>query len=346
MNEPRIDKHLQNDKQIPLRPFLVAGIPFLIMLLAFLLSFFQGCTELGRASKQNLYDPTSQLSDDEGFVGKSNMLLQQLVTVVDSSVQATCLDSLNKRYKALEFALPYGEEHKAYIEAADLRLVAIHPEYISDPDLKVFYFNSRLPQLLRQQEQEKGETFFRMTISPSKSGTKNGVKPIDIKAITLIPSMFKVTLTKNPWTGTIFANDNCLFTDSNAIFLSYGNTVLPLRQQKRLTRESPIFFHAIMHDGTMATGPASGEKGAWQPINYYDYYLRRSATALHMPCVSSFTKRRKGPSWPVSSSATPTTAFSYRPQLPSTSWPTVVRKPSNPPPREHNDHRSSRSATA
>ena len=287
MNDPRIDKHLQNDKQLPLRPFLVAGIPFLVMLLAFLLTFFQGCTELGSASKHNIYDPTSSLSEDEGFVGKSNQLLRHLLAKVDSSVEATCLDSLNKRYKALEFALPYGEEHKAYIEAADLRLVAVHPEYISDDDLRVFYYNSRLPQLLRLQSQQKGETFFRLTLSPVPKTVRGGVKPIVVKDITLIPSMFKVMLTKSPWTGTIYANDNCLFSDTNAVFLSYGNTVLPLRTQKKLTRDNPILFQAVMHDGTLLASaqpsqttkePTSQTPRRPAPIDYYDYYTKAFAT--------------------------------------------------------------------
>lgn len=265
MAEPRIETRIKNDKQMPLRPFLVAGVPLLILLACLLLSFFKGCTDLGKASRQKLYDPTQSLAEDEGFVGRSNTLLAELLTIVDPSVEATCLDSLNKRYLALEFALPYGEEHKAAIEAADLRLVGIHPEYIKDERLRRFYYNSRLPQLLQQQDEQKGETYFRFKCH-GKSGKVQGTRPIEITSIKLIPSMFKVMLSKNPWKGTIFGPDNCLFADRQTVFLTYGNSVLPLRGERHLTRENPVFIRAIMQDGSLRS--PEGE------IDYYDYYLK------------------------------------------------------------------------
>ena len=279
MAEPKIDNEKIKDRQIKLRPFLVAGIPMLILLLIICLSFFKGCTDLGKVSKAGIYDPTLEVSDDEGFVGKSNHLLQVLVNEVDSTVEATCLDSLNKRYRALEFALPYGEEHKAYIEASDLRLVGIHPEHIHDESLRQFYYNSRLPLLLQQQNEQKGETYFRFScrgVSRQSIKAKHHLdsRPIEILSITLIPSMFKVALNKNPWTGVIIGAGNCLFSTDNAIYLSYGNSVLPLRKEKRLNRENPLFFHAMMKEGTLLS-----DEGA---IDYYDYYKKAfKDTCLH-----------------------------------------------------------------
>ena len=265
MPEPRIETHIKNDKQMPLRPFLVAGVPLLILFACLLLSFFKGCTDLGKASRQKIYDPTQSLAEDEGFVGRSNTLLAELLNIVDPSVEATCLDSLNKRYLALEFALPYGEEHKATIEAADLRLVGIHPEYIKDDKLRRFYYNSRLPQLLQQQDEQKGETYFRFQCR-GKKGSVQGTRPIEVTSIKLIPSMFKVMLSKNPWKGTIYGPDNCLFATGKTIFLTYGNSVLPLRNEQHLTRENPVFFRAVMQDGTLLTPQGK--------IDYYDYYLK------------------------------------------------------------------------
>ncbi len=275
MAEPRIDNHQRicQDKQIRLRPFLVAGIPCLLLLLTIGLSFFKGCTDLGRVSKENIYDPTRNVAEDEGFVGKSNRLLQTLLSITDSTVEATCLDSLNKRYPALEFALPYGEEHKEYIEASDLRLVAIHPEYIEEESLRRFYFNSRLPQLLQQQDEQKGETFFRFVCKGVK-GKRRGTRPLEILSITVIPTMFKVALSKNPWTGTILGAENCLFSPRNAVFLSYGNAVLPLRDEQRLNRENPVFVHAIMSSGKLLMDQ--------KDIDYYQYYQQVfQSDALH-----------------------------------------------------------------
>ena len=263
MAEPKIDTHIDKDQQIALRPFLMAGVPLLILVIALLASCFKRCTSLGAAGHESIYDPTATLSDDEGFVGKSNELLRELLTQVSSDTEGTCLDSLNKRYKALEFALPYGEEHKAYIEAADLRLVAIHPEYIEDGKMREFYYNSRLPQLLRRQNEQRSETYFRFTCQASTRHVA-GTRPIEITSIKVIPSMFKVLLRKNPWTGSIYGARNCLFPDSGTIYLTYGSTVLPLRAERRLNRDNPEHFHAIMQDGSLLYG--------FDKIDYYRYY--------------------------------------------------------------------------
>ncbi|MBP5385899.1 MAG: hypothetical protein J6Y97_00770 [Prevotella sp.] len=265
MEEPRIDPQLHKDSHVALRPFLVAGVPILILLLAVVLSFFQGCTALGKVSNDNLYDPSSEVGKDEGFVGKANLLLRELVADVDNSVSSTCLDSLNRHYPALEFALPYAEAHKPYIEASDLRLVAIHPERIKDESLREFFFNSRLPQLLQRQGEQLDETYFRIRCRGVDSRV-NHTRPIEVKSIELLPSMFKVALAKNPWTGIIMGAPNSLFCDSDAVFLTYGNSVLPLHNEPRLTRDNPLQFHAVMGEGTL--------KGAHGDIDYYDYYLR------------------------------------------------------------------------
>ena len=284
MEEPRIEPQLQGDGQNRLRPFLVAGVPVLILLVAVVLSFLQGLTPLGRASSDKLYDPSAKVGEDEGFVGKANVLLRELVADVDTTVSATCLDSLNKRYRALEFALPYGEEHKPYIEASDLRLVAIHPERISDERLRQFYFNSRLPQLLQRQSEQLDETFFRFRCRGEHVRVGH-VRPIEVVSIRLLPSMFKVALAKNPWTGVVTGAPNCLFADSGVVFLTYGNSMLPLHNERRLTRENPIHFHALMGEGTL-----SAARG---PIDYYDYY-RRAFDDGQPHCINIDLRERAG----------------------------------------------------
>lgn len=265
MEEPRIETRIRSDKEIRLRPFFVAGVPVLILLLAILSSFMKGFTSLGQAGGGKLYNPAEKVGEDEGFVGKANVLLRELVADVDESVKATCLDSLNKRYPALEFDLPYGEEHKPYIEASDLRLVAIHPERIKSEKLRKFYFNSRLPQLLQKQSEQLDETFFKIRFKGESIKVGN-VRPIDLQYIQLVPSMFKVALAKNPWTGAVYGAPNCLFADSDAVFLTYGNCMLPLHNENRFTRDNMQKFHAVMSDGTLV-----GQNG---PIDYYDYYLK------------------------------------------------------------------------
>lgn len=286
MPEPKIDPHLHKDRQIAIRPFLVGGVPLFVLLLALLLTCFKKCTALGEAGRATLYDPTATLSADEGFVGKSNQLLSDLLLQVSSETQGTCLDSLNKRYKALEFALPYGEEHKAYIEASDLRLVAIHPEYIEDAKMREFYYNSRLPQLLQRQSDQLSETYFRFTCHADQKRV-DGIRPLEVTSIKVIPSMFKVALSKNPWSGSILGTSNCLFSDSSTIYMTYGSTVLPLRDERRLNRENPADFQAIMQEGILLYGH--------QKIDYYDYYKKVFDTPETRAIRISMHDRRDSP---------------------------------------------------
>jgi len=282
MEEPKINLNDQKWRSI-----LVVCLPALILLVAVALSFFKGCTALGTEGEKTVYDPSEC---GEGFVTKANKVLSMLLQQVDTTCFAVSLDSLNARYRALEFALPYGEEDKAYIEASDIRLVAIHPEYIKDDDLRNFYFNSRLPQLLSQQSQHLGETFFSirsrgMNLNEyggfGRDGKRHGVRndgrrPIVIESIKLIPSMFRVALEKNPWTGVIESCESCLFPDSSCVYLTYGNTMLPLHRDRRFanagSENHTIHFQAIMNEGILLWKPDN--RRTQSPIDYYSYYQK------------------------------------------------------------------------
>lgn len=217
---------------------------------------------LVQTGEKDVYNPAE---NGAGFVLKANELLSVLLNDVDETVAITSLETLNKHYPALEFALPYEEGGRVYIEASDLRLIGIHAERIKDDKLRRFYFNSRLPQLLQQQQEHLGETFFKIKTRsiPAISG---GMRAIEVTAIKMIPSMFKVALTRHLWRGTIECTPNCLFNDSSNIFLSYGNTVLPLHREKTLRfGNNDVVFNAIMDEGILLSDRQT-------PIDYYTYY--------------------------------------------------------------------------
>lgn len=284
MAEPRInlDHLLKGFRKI-------VFLPIGIILLAVVLSFFKGCTALGKEGKKSVYDPNEC---GAGFVTKANQVLAALLQEVDTTCFAVSLDSLNVRYKALEFALPYGEEDKPYIEASDIRLVGIHPEFIKDKDLRNFYYNSRLPLLLQRQSQQLGETIFSihsrgMTSNEygriGRDGKRHGVRedgkrPIVIESIKMIPSMFKVALDKNSWTGIIESSEGCLFPDTSCVFLTYGNTMLPLHRDRRFanvgTVDPAIHFQAIMSEGILLWMPDPTRNTRPSSIDYYSYYKK------------------------------------------------------------------------
>lgn len=262
------------------RAWLVFGLAPMIVLLAIVFSMFKQCTALGRAAEPDVYDPNEC---GAGFVTKADSVFALLLAgeCVDTSIEAIDLNSLNRRYRALEFALPFGEEGNDYIESSNLRVVGIHPEYIKDESLRRFYYNSRLPQLLEQQREKLGESLFEIrykSMLPDKelrADNPDRLCPIEVRSIKMIPSMFKVRLVKNKWTGVIESREDCLFDDTSTVYLTYGNTVLPLHSDAAHTTRNPIYFNAITDEGILLWTPPSSARQSHVPpdtIDYYKYY--------------------------------------------------------------------------
>lgn len=267
MSEPKIDPEWNSGDNLPYRPFLVIGIPLLVVVLALTFTFFKGCNELGKVGSQPVYDPV--VAEGEGFPGRANVLLQHLLndTLEDANFKASDLTTLNQRYRALTFALPYGEESKSVIEASDLRLVGIDVGRITDPEDRLFYFNSRLPQLLQQQKKELSETYFRIKARGLSFDRSSGVRPIAITSLEVIPSMFKVSLSKDPWTGVIRCAPNSLFMPNAAVYVGYGTSVLPLpRQQGR----RPDLARTMAYRAVMSRSAFFENNGA--EVDYYKHY--------------------------------------------------------------------------
>ena len=271
-----MEPSISNQKLKRWQKVLIFWVGPALLVLAIGLSCFKQCTDLGRAADTDVYDPQE---NGVGFVTKANQVLSLLLSpeCVDSNYVAISLDSLNKRYKALEFALPFGEEGNAFIESSNLRLVGIHPEYIKDENLRRFYYNSRLPQLLERQAEHLGENYFNIRCKSelhykgSSSSNPQRLMPINIESITLIPSMFMVKMMKTPWTGVIEGMSDCLFSEEGTIYLTYGNSVLPIHRDSVFNETDPINFNAIMSEGILLWSN-SGQNP--KPIDYYSYYKK------------------------------------------------------------------------
>lgn len=264
MATPQIDPNWSNDDNFKWRPFLAVGLPILLLLSAIAFSFCKGSKPLDIVARPSVYEP-----DPEGFVGKANNLFANLLAVCDTNVKAIDLATLNERYPALEFALPYEENSKTVIEAADIRVVAVHPEHLSEED-RNYYYNSRLPQMLRQQAENLCETYFHIVSrSVHDYDRQDGRKPIEIKSISLQLSMFKLALSKDPWKGTIYANPNCLFSSDNAIFLTYGNSMVPLPIAPS-TAGSGTLFKVVANTGDSRLYKEVQNKLV--DIDYYELY--------------------------------------------------------------------------
>lgn len=274
-NANRIDPNWSNirNHHFVLRPFLVAGVFLLLIVFAVFMSFFKGNTSLGEVAKEDVYSP---VKEDKGFVAKADRLLEELLADCDTTVSAVDLESLNKKYPSLIFALPYAMDDATCIEGGDLRLVGINNDKIKDK-WKQFYFNSRLQQLLQQQSDNISETYFSIKL---RSESKKGKLDLNVKSIKLIPSMFKVALSKDPWTGTIIANDNGLFNDENSVYLTYGNTVLPLHRNRSVPMLDPLKVYVV--------GSELKLNKRDRHFNYYDYYQKTYKTdrSVSIPLTS------------------------------------------------------------
>lgn len=248
-----IDNNWFNNKRIA----FILAIPVLLLTTAITLSIFY------------LRDKTEVIMppEENGFIGKANNLLNQLLTdsqYVDNSVQTIrTIGDLNRKYKVLEFSMPYGNDALAMRE--DIRLVKIHADLIKDEDIRNFYFNSNLPALLSRQSKDMGEKMFKIQ-------TKRGRQGIEIKSIEIIRSMFKVALSKDPWTGSIKAASNSLFEQDSCLYLSYENTIVPLRIYNNIPTNNHYITIDINTDNHSLTYNN-------RTLDYYEYYRNAHQTS-------------------------------------------------------------------
>ena len=195
-----------------------------VALLLLLFTFCKRCTQMGGPAANEVYVPAA----DKGFVMKANQLLAHLVAQGDAAhpdVKPHSITELQRRYPALEFALPYGGDAVEGARAADIRLVGLKADSILDSDDRRFYYNSDIPSLLERQRSQLGERIFRIKFANTDYLT--------IDRIEVSPAMFKLALKKDPWEGDVVATDNALFPTANHCFLAWGKSVVPIRQSGR-----------------------------------------------------------------------------------------------------------------
>lgn len=234
--------------------WLLAG---LVIIIAGVLTatFFRGCNLLGERSKGDDYTP----SVNDGAILKSNELLLALVN--EGNANKICprsMEELNRKYPALRFALPYHEDSIAASgRASDIRLVDIIADSIKDENLKRFFLNSSLPSLLEKQRAKMGEQMFTISFGPGDYTW--------IKSIKMIPSLFRVSFVKDPWTGVIMAADNAIIGESNHCFISWGKSMMPLRMAPIPNAKGNDFYTTVTADVATQTFLGSGGRA----IDYY-----------------------------------------------------------------------------
>lgn len=241
-------------------------------------TFMRECNSMGKAAKQDTFIPSSE----EGFIGKSNELLRELVRDGNANeIKPRSLEELNRKYPALRFELPYHEDSiTASGRASDLRLVAIIADSIKKDNLRRFYYNSNLPSLLEKQRDKMGEQLFSISL-----GTRDPSGNTDytwIQSIRMIPSLFKLSFEHDPWTGVIMAADNELIGERNHCFISWGMSMIPLRMASNRSLNNNNYYYAVTADESRQI--FTGNNGSL--INYYDcsrnYDNGRTVLHVHM----------------------------------------------------------------
>lgn len=267
MEFPRLDpKNWTSHRIWPYR--MVRVLPFLVIVLmavaGILFSF--GFSSIARDIKRHHYAYVPENINNQGFIGKTNRLLSELLEIQDTSVQVTSLSELNKRYPALHFALPYDFQEagsSAFVRTEDIRLVGIEADSIKDPKLLEFYRNSSLSGLLSSQKKNYSEKLFKIkcTHQSIRKGRRT-IESLEIQSIKIIASMFKVPLYKDPWTGVIVGQESSLFPSSDCVFLITGDNVLPLPKQTGY--RDPYKVNVSVDNGTVSKNHRS--------LDYFDYY--------------------------------------------------------------------------
>lgn len=230
------------------------------VLLLLLFTFCKRCTQMGGPAAEEVYVPAA----DKGFVMKANQLLAHLVSQGDADhpgIKPHSITELQQRYPALEFALPYGGDAVEGARAADIRLVGVKADSIRNTDDRRFYYNSDIPTLLERQRSQLGERIFRIKFASTDH--------LAIDRIEVSPAMFKLALKKDPWEGDVVAADNALFPTTNHCFLTWGKSVVPVRQSGKGHiatgggHEKVVTLDEKTHTLTMRDG---------SPLNYYQLY--------------------------------------------------------------------------
>lgn len=238
---------------------LLIWVPIVFVIVISISFFFPACSELGADGRKDVVSPLNE--DGVGFVGKSNDLLSHLLSFQDNNVTVNSLETLNKKYPAFEFQLPYKEEYGSNV--MDVRLVNINPEYIKDEELLKFYYNSSIPKLLKMQRDNISDKYFKIRFRTKNAGRRSTV---DVVQVSVIHSMFKVALEKNPWRGTILSNDNSMFTQDDGLYLVHDNQMMPIAKTESYEPLDVVTYKLYLDSGRICDVDG-------KDVDYYDYYM-------------------------------------------------------------------------
>ena len=197
-----------------------------IICMALIVIFGFAVTRSSDVGKESCHD--SFVPDkNSGFIDKTNKFLEYLLDVeADNSVIVHSIADLNRKYPALEFAIPFdelGELTTSFMHTSDIRLMDINIDRVKDEEWLKFYYNSSIQSILDKQRNNQDLNFFEISFLKDDGGN------LSVRHIELIPSLFRQSLGKNLWKGTIMASDGYLFPKNDFCFLSFGTNVLPIK---------------------------------------------------------------------------------------------------------------------
>lgn len=265
-----------------------------VILIGLVLAAFLIPSALKRDSRKDVVIPVT--SADKGFVGKSNVLFRDLLNNNETETSVNSLAGLNKRYPAFEFILPYPESEGSNL--LDVRVADIHPEYISDDELKNFFYNSSLPSLLKKQRANVLEKYF--TVSFRRVKVKKGVYEYRISRIELKPDMFRVALSKHMWMGTVKANGNSMFDKDDNIYLVHKDMVMPLSRVGKVGNHDKHTVVFSLADEAFYSNSIDSRNKCFNPFDYYNYYkaaFGKERKSLRIELKDSYAKRDSTIGW-------------------------------------------------
>ena len=240
-------------------PLIIPILVVIIVIVVALMGALKNGNMMWKDARENIYE----LSNEEGLFRKSSELFAELLNFQNHNIKKVkSIDDLNKKYPAFIFSLPYSEDSITFSLIEDIRCVGINEKYLDsleDNNLKIFYYNSRLPQLFEAQKVEMGNKLLKPDID----------KNLVVKKISLVPSMFKVPLEKIRWRSSIYGQESPLFPSDSTIFLSWDKAVLPIR----IDAKDKMLNVECKRNKNSNSFSVAGDKSIELPRKgYYEYY--------------------------------------------------------------------------
>jgi len=175
-------------------------------------------------SKAYNIDENGQYSMNQEAVNQINKQLDKMLSLRDSTVKATNLKGLQKKYKGLVLEMPYNEALQG-ANYEDIRVVGINTDQLSEEE-RGYIEKSQLISLLQSQKNNLDQQVFNIKLDKDSEGN------ISIKRITLnVAQTTFETVNVDPKPLKVSFSSSPVY-QKGTTYITYNNSTVPLFNTK------------------------------------------------------------------------------------------------------------------